>query len=102
MKRHIREAVMCLDTAGIRLKAHSGPWHYLAIFKVRYDLDHEENELRRACLQALLWDLQAEYYGVQCSETQGSLPDDDIPEWVWDVDGAGTTGFVFNRSNRPY
>lgn len=32
----------------------------------------------------------------------GDLPDDDIPEEIWDVDGAGTTGFNGGQSNRAF
>ena len=28
--------------------------------------------------------------------------DDDIPDWVWDVDGSGLTGFNGGQSNRAY
>jgi hypothetical protein len=27
---------------------------------------------------------------------------DDLLDEIWDVDGAGTTGFVSNQSNRAY
>jgi hypothetical protein len=40
-------------------------------------------------------------YIYSCLKVPDERPDD-IPEWVFDVDGAGTTGFVTNRSNRAY